>query len=278
MESEYPGVKEFESETVFELRAESRVSLCFSTLNPVLFPPGSLPDRNIVEIFGPYGTGKTLLITNLIANCILDSDCGGCGCEAVFIDLDHHFSVIRLSEVLRKVFLIRDVDNVEERVENCLQRLRIFKCFGLNDFSRILYTLEMVLYQNQNIGILFIDSISSFYWHVRSLDHFPVVIRDENPVFTKIAGMISRISKEHQVSFVISCQALLQQPMSGSHFMGRLWQKLPTVRLVTGDLLVSNKRELKLEIRGSQSELLPDTEKNFEMTIQKDGIFIENVS
>lgn len=77
-------------------------------LNPKLIPPGLEPrPGDVVEIYGNSGSGKTELLLNLAAMCILPEqwkaiDIGGLGTSVVFIDTDHQFSMLRLFALLER--------------------------------------------------------------------------------------------------------------------------------------------------------------------------------
>lgn len=103
-------------------------------LHSLLLPAPVMEDRSIVEIHGGTGSGKSVLMTHLIAQCILDVDCGGCGGSAVFIDLDHKFDIDRLHRVLSCALKgKRAYEDVHGAVHVCLSRLQIHKCFGIGE-------------------------------------------------------------------------------------------------------------------------------------------------
>lgn len=79
-------------------RLSARPSI--SDIEPTLFPSKVLKSRDVVELRGGPGSGKTLLATHLLARCILSCEFGGMGAGAIFINTDHHFQLPQLVAIL----------------------------------------------------------------------------------------------------------------------------------------------------------------------------------
>ncbi|XP_033230839.1 DNA repair protein XRCC2 [Belonocnema kinseyi] len=148
-------------------------------LDTRLFPEG-LQAKQTVEIFGDPGSGKTLLLTQLIATCILPSEynkiaINGFDMNILLINTDHHFQVSKLSQImhniLKKSFInqldLEDPEVVKEIIEKSLKNLLVVNCFDNKQFMCTLYTLSDVLNSNSKIGIVAIDGIPAFYWQDR---------------------------------------------------------------------------------------------------------------
>ena len=151
-----------------------------------LFPEG-LQAKQTVEIFGDPGSGKTLLLTQLIAICILPTvykkiSINGFDMNVLLINTDHHFQVSKLSQIMRNILKksFANHENLEdlkmkEIIEKSLKNLLIIKCFDNNEFVCTLYSLPDVLNSNSKIGIIALDGISAFYWQDREAGEKGVV-------------------------------------------------------------------------------------------------------
>ena len=146
-------------------------------LEPVLFTPGPHP-KEVFEFTGDEGTAKTQMLLHLIVKCILPKTWRGCNLkglqtDVVFIDLDFHFSILRLTAMLEgqiTVELSNEKDccvtegDIEELIKQCLNRLFYIRCASYSQFLVTLHSLESLLSGKPDISVLMIDSISAFYW------------------------------------------------------------------------------------------------------------------
>nr|XP_054767459.1 DNA repair protein XRCC2-like [Lytechinus pictus] len=107
------------SETGAQLFARLGEKPSLARLNPKLIPPGLEPrPGDVVEVYGSSGSGKTELLLNLTATCVLPEqwkgiDIGGLGTSVVFVDTDHQFSMLRLFALL------------EHKVTNAIHRMKL---------------------------------------------------------------------------------------------------------------------------------------------------------
>ena len=147
-------------------------------LEPVLFPNGP-QHKNIMELYGEEGTGKTQMLIHFTARCILPEkwkglSIGGLGISVIFIDTDYHLSMIRMATLLEACVMAHiqeDQDreaptseDVESLVKRCLQQLFIVRCKSSSQLFITLDYLENLLSNKPDIGAIMIDSISAFYW------------------------------------------------------------------------------------------------------------------
>ncbi|KAG7197738.1 hypothetical protein KM043_001563 [Ampulex compressa] len=146
-------------------------------LEDVLFPRG-LRAGEIVEITGGASTGKTLLLSRIIAKCILprrhgEIVVGGCDAKAVLIDAKHHFQPSRLFDIMSGV--LRNVEGSPSRRgldegaassvgENSLKNLTIIDCYHGAHLQSYLSSLEAMFLRDDNLALLAIDGINAFYW------------------------------------------------------------------------------------------------------------------
>ncbi|XP_076233270.1 X-ray repair cross complementing 2 [Calliopsis andreniformis] len=131
-------------------------------------------DTDVVEISGHGSTGKTLLLSQMLAKCILPNRSGsvrrinGCDASAILINTDHHFQVSKMIQLMTDIVdtAARDT-NSDDIVRNSLQNLRIVDCYDSEQFLSSLRTLEDLFIGNPAIALLAIDSVTAYYWQDR---------------------------------------------------------------------------------------------------------------
>ncbi|KZC13344.1 PREDICTED: DNA repair protein XRCC2 [Dufourea novaeangliae] len=151
-------------------------------LDDTLFLEGP-GNTDTIEINGEHSTGKTLLLSRLVAKCILPDYNGtvrikGCSASVVLINTDHHFQVSQLIEIMTNIVNVAyatpftfdtinsDIDKINA-VRNSLRNLRIIDCYSSEQFRLTLRTLDDLFLSNAGIALLAIDSITAYYWQDR---------------------------------------------------------------------------------------------------------------
>lgn len=144
-------------------------------LNQILFHEGGPYPNDLIEIAGNTGTGKTLFLMDFLARCVLLEEYNGKGCGAIIINTDHHFDLFRFIEMLD--FLIRKSGNknvsttvVEDSIKNALKNLIVLNCYDYYQLQMTFLNLEQILCDNENVGLITIDSLSSYYWEYRNIN------------------------------------------------------------------------------------------------------------
>lgn len=159
------------------------VSPLGSTLIPALDvhfdetnPTASCKRGDVIELQGPATSGKTHLLYYLLINCLLPSDkLNGWGKAAVFFDTYSKFDVQRFSRLLSsraKRLLPDNPSAVEAITTKSLGLLHIFRPTNSQQFAATMRNLPVYLATNlpdADLGILAIDSMTSFYWPDRYL-------------------------------------------------------------------------------------------------------------
>lgn len=144
-------------------------------LHATIFPSGPYPSQ-IVEITGEEGAGKTLLITDLLARCVLpksfgDAQLPGRNCGALIINSSHHFDLFKMAEILQ--YYIKEncrtlnSSSSQDIIKKSLKNLTVINCYTNEQLQASLLNLESLILQEANISLLILDSISAFYWMER---------------------------------------------------------------------------------------------------------------
>ncbi|BES88176.1 X-ray repair complementing defective repair in Chinese hamster cells 2 [Nesidiocoris tenuis] len=202
-------------------RFEQRPSL--RGLNNHLFPSGLLP-REVVEITGESALGKTYMLMDLIARCVLPSTvmCGECekpsgGLEAgVFLlDQDHHFDLlklVRIMEVRVKMFL-KDIDDstVDKVISASLKRLVTLHLYSDDELTPSLLSVQNYIFSNSNVSLVAMDSIGAHYWQ-------SVAANGKRKIDTYVEDILKQVHQilgAFQVSFVYTRPAAFASKFSG---------------------------------------------------------------
>ncbi|XP_043497208.1 DNA repair protein XRCC2 [Polistes fuscatus] len=167
-------------ETGLQLITRLRKNLCVSEFDNILFFNG-LTNTDIIEITGNVSSGKSLLLANILAKCILpdkydDIHIKGLAASAVLINTDCHFQISKLIKIMSTIVIdlcksvnIKKVNNetINKIINSVLDNLIIINCYDKDQFLLTLHTLESIFFCNEKIVILAIDSISAYYWQNR---------------------------------------------------------------------------------------------------------------
>ncbi|XP_073978179.1 X-ray repair cross complementing 2 [Rhodnius prolixus] len=169
-------------------RLQKRPSL--QGLDAHLFPNGPKP-REVIEITGEAGTGKTLLLLEFIKKSILpirynEFQIDGLEAEVVYMNCDHHFNIFKLvslmEDYLSRCLLTPDSDLIEEIISTSLKRLTVFNIFDSETMMTTFHLLSNLLCMNSNISLILIDSISAYYWQdamirgIRKMDLYVLTV------------------------------------------------------------------------------------------------------
>lgn len=144
--------------------------------------PQPVQVKDVIELYGDDGSGKTQILLHLIANCILPQKWKGAylaGREVsvIFVDTDYHFSLLRLVEILEEritaCFLqqglpLTSVAVREAFIKSCLARLIIARCNSTEELLDTMQSFDKLLCNRTDICAMMIDSISAFYYQDKS--------------------------------------------------------------------------------------------------------------
>jgi len=142
----------------------------------------TINSKDVIEVQGP-SVGKSHLLMHFVMTCILPvSHLGvqlhGWDKSAILIDLDHTFDVHRFRHLLinRIKVHIPTGENLDLFVDLLLRKLHIFRPESSVQFA--VAAANISNYHSANmprdeIGLVAIDSLSSFYWQDRFLGEQP---------------------------------------------------------------------------------------------------------
>lgn len=135
--------------------------------------------KDVIEIFGGEGTGKTEILVHLIVRCLLPETWNniplhGRDAGVILIDTDLKFSILHLVSRMEKYIYEKaeqiakksEIESVglENFIKSCLKKLHIVRCFDSGQLVLTLHNLENLVCNEANISVIMLDSISAFYW------------------------------------------------------------------------------------------------------------------
>lgn len=170
---------QFHCEDGLELLSRFREKPSSINLDEILFPTGISNDK-LIEIVGASATGKTLLLCQFLAKCILPAQykeikINGCNICAIIIDTLGQIQISKISEFMtsmihnayQNIGMTLPVKTVDTIVSRSLENLTVIKCCNNDQFQIILTMLENEFLNNEKIGLLAIDNIYAYYWQER---------------------------------------------------------------------------------------------------------------
>lgn len=133
-----------------------------------------LKNGDTTEIVGNVSSGKTYLLTHLMANCLLNCE----DAAIILIDLDHDFRIPLLFEMMKKQTQKLDKskqnkeeDNFDSIKKMIKDRVTIINCYDGFEFRLCLMSLENKILQNNKVALVMIDGLTAFYWQDRDQDN-----------------------------------------------------------------------------------------------------------
>lgn len=154
--------------------------------------------KQIVEIAGESGVGKTTLLVEMIGKTILPLKFGGKSAAVLFLLTDTNFQMLKFITIMEKhirLYMIstciteNEVD-LHQIIVNSLNNIVFIKCYSADEFEITLFNLRNTLTANVRYSLLAIDTIGSFYWLQKPTVDTPILRMD-----TYVQQLVTRIRK-----------------------------------------------------------------------------------
>ncbi|CAM9655152.1 unnamed protein product [Ectocarpus fasciculatus] len=144
---------------------------------------------DVVELYGPSGSGKSEVLINVVARCVMPAWLGGEERPAVFFDNDGRLSILRLEQLLKgkissnTTFQVKSASggigsgggarasssrpqqlqsDLEDVLVGCLRRLRVVRPAGLFELLAAIEVLRFEL--GHRPAVVVVDGMGSFFW------------------------------------------------------------------------------------------------------------------
>lgn len=198
---------------VIQQLAEARPTI--ESIGIDIFPDGGPTPMSLVEISGRPNSGKTAVLSEIMARCLPPTYFSGRYCDVIFLNLDHKLSIPNFVKNIKRIIVdsgepstLHEVDSV---VESCLDSIQIINCFSSEEFDLAIESLEDILLANRNVALVAIDNIEAFYWNdvhkklVRMSTHYNRHVRK-----------LKNICEAHKISCVYTVDSNCLETKSSS--------------------------------------------------------------
>lgn len=144
------------------------VSICrpqINGLDKILFPNGGPFPKEITEISGDVGLGKTTLLMHIMAKVILPLEYGGRDGMVLLLLTEHNFDSDKFIGILQNSIDGCKSMNASEAdiVQLSLQNITIQRCFDEMQFELAIYNLDKILSESNRYCLLALDNVGAFY-------------------------------------------------------------------------------------------------------------------
>lgn len=159
-------------ETALQLCARLSGKCSLLGLDEKLFGQFGPNKKDTIELSGTVSSGKTRLLTQFIAKCLLPEEFGGLDCSAILLNTDLHFQASLLSDMMFAMMQSKDASIQRDEktatiLEKCLKNLSIINCYNSVNLNVTIVNLEDILVKNDKAALIALDSVTSFYWEDR---------------------------------------------------------------------------------------------------------------
>ncbi|KAH8320443.1 hypothetical protein KR067_003725 [Drosophila pandora] len=144
-------------------------------LHSSVYGPCGVDDQSMTEISGPPNSGKSLVLQQLMAHCLVPYEYGGRQMSIILINLSHKITKESLGKAvldeLRSHSKAAEDPSAEakftEIAKRCVSRVRILACFSTDDVSNSLRKVTYMVASDSTVELIAVDTLSEFFW----LDH-----------------------------------------------------------------------------------------------------------
>ena len=173
----------------------------------------STEEDSVIEIIDNDTTAGNLLVTNILADCILPVANGGCCSHAIYFDLSQHFDLLRLICVLEG-----KAKAEESEIRSWMKRLHLIRCRDLHQLIITLLSIEPLIANSKYpVKLMVLDGLGTNYWHEQFVGGYCQYLKEHNykrlisnlksmldkynfSVLVRTVEIFSQKSKERQVS------------------------------------------------------------------------------
>ncbi|XP_022325779.2 DNA repair protein XRCC2-like isoform X2 [Crassostrea virginica] len=236
----------------------------FEGVIPSVFKDG-LHRKDVIELYGGEGTGKSEILLNVVAAMILPKiwksiHLNGKDAHVIYIDNDYKFSMIRLVTIIEsKIYStlqeeeIQDEEirkeDIENLVQKCLSNLTLIRCSSSSELLITLYGLNESMLCDPNLAMILIDSISAFYWIDKCNGGESLMAQEKNMM--QITEVLQKLIKKFDLIIIATKCALFKrrnqdysannkEQVDHQEFLCRSWGQLVTHRFLLEKQALTN--------------------------------------
>ncbi|XP_024530648.1 DNA repair protein RAD51 homolog 3-like isoform X3 [Selaginella moellendorffii] len=170
-------------------RSRSRIGTGCSGLDRVF--GGGVASKELTEICGAPGIGKTQLGMQLAINVQLPRSLGGLNGHAVYIDTEGSFMMERVLQMAQRSALVTP----DQSVESLLSHIFYFRVFDSTEQIATINSLNKFLEEHKEVKLLVIDSVT---FHFRQ-DFHDLALRAR--LLNSMAQKLMALAHHHELAF-----------------------------------------------------------------------------
>ncbi|XP_024214559.1 DNA repair protein XRCC2 [Halyomorpha halys] len=192
-------------------------------LEPNLFSHG--PEvKEVIEVCGDSGVGKTFLMKELTKKCILpksylDIPLGGLEAGVIYLNSDLHFNAGTFGNFVMgflEEMITTTLPNKDEIVKNIteisLKRLTIMNIYNSETMYVTFHLLKTLLLSNKEVSLIIIDSIGANYWQDRMTDG----IRKMDSYILHVLSRLFKCIESFKVTVIFTRPSYFQTKTAGA--------------------------------------------------------------
>lgn len=201
---------------------------------------GGISRKEVTEVGGVPGIGKTQLGIQLAINVQIPVEFGGLGGQAVYIDTEGSFMVERVCQIAEAcIEKLRDIPcSSERKVEECRTKLKVddflsnifcFRACNYTEQIAVINSMDKFIEEHDKVKIIIVDSVP---FHFRQ-DFEDLALRTR--LLGGMAQKLMRLAEKYDTAVVLMNQVTTK--MSGGSFqlvpaLGESWSHACTNRVV----------------------------------------------
>ncbi|KAL3616540.1 DNA repair protein rad51c [Castilleja foliolosa] len=226
------------AQTAWDILSEEESSICITTscsdLDEIL--GGGVRCKEVTEIGGVPGIGKTQLGIQLAVNVQIPADYGGLGGKAIYIDTEGSFMVERVLQIAEACAVdmleynsYSQVRREDKQPHSFMDNIFYFRICTYTEQIAVVNYLEKFINEHKDVKIVIIDSIT---FHFRQ-DFEDMALRTR--LLSGIALKLMKLAKKFNLAVVLLNQVTTKYNEGSFHLalaLGDSWAHASTNRII----------------------------------------------
>jgi len=185
--------------------------------------------RDVVELLGVSGSGKTEVAMHAAASVVLPESMGGSHGTVLWFDSELRLCAERFVGILMYRIeaaigskVIPDETTGREIVQSCMKRFLVFRCLNSLQVLSTLHSFTEEWMRRDHVKLIVFDSIASFYWRDLETEHIGAGLHVSVPL--AIRDLLNRYNVA-----VLAIKPTLMRPKQGApspEYLSKTWQRL----------------------------------------------------
>ncbi|KAL7647947.1 UNVERIFIED_CONTAM: hypothetical protein RMT77_001563 [Armadillidium vulgare] len=196
---------------------------------------GGFPLKSVMEISGTPGIGKTQMCLQACVSVQLPSFIGGVEGEAVYVDTEGSFSILRLKEMAdwaeRHTHQVYDGSKISNfNTKEILNGIYYFRCHNHFELLAVIKHMYSFLKNHSKVKLIVIDSIAFHFRH----DFTDMSARSS--LLCSMSQDLIHLASKHNLTVIVTNQMTTKVRAIGHSeivpALGETWGHCPTIRLL----------------------------------------------